>query len=186
MNSEIQNEITEKSAHETKCSNQKYILKLSSRLSFYIFIVLIENISQSFIVLEKCPEDEKIISCSSHQIPRMLQEYYRIALLTRKVAYHPQQVHTSNPSHLLHLWGTARCHEAFYCSRRFIPVFPEGLSHYPCDGGFTPKSDLFLNVYDCCPACKSVEIPSSFLILPARLFHKHSLEEVWVCNKSAL
>lgn len=92
MNSEIQNEITEKSAHETKCSNQKYILKLSSRLSFYIFIVLIENISQSFIVLEKCPEDEQIISCSSHQIPKMLQEYYRIALLTRKVAYHPQQV----------------------------------------------------------------------------------------------
>lgn len=78
-----------------------YNLKLSSRLPFYVFIVLIEEVSQSFIALEKFPEDKKIISCSSHWIPRMLWEYYRIALLTRKVAYHSQRDHTSNLSHLL-------------------------------------------------------------------------------------
>lgn len=48
----------------------------------------------------------KIISCSSRQIPRMLWECYRTALLIRKVVYHTQQCHTFDPSHPLYLSGT--------------------------------------------------------------------------------
>lgn len=144
-------------------------LKLSSRLPFYISIVLIEEVSQSFIALAKFPEDEKTISCSNHQIPRMLWEYYRIALTTRKMAYHTQQGHTSNPGCLVHFSGTTRGFTAAADLSQSLQ------SRYQCDGGFTPRSDL-LNVYSCCPACKRAGTLSSFLILPARLFHKHSLE----------
>jgi len=112
-------------------------LKLGSRLPFYVFIVLIVKVTQSFIAVEKFPEDEKTVSCSSHQIPRMLWEYHRIALLRKKVDDRTQCGNAANPCCLSHLSDTSQCHEMFYCCRRFIPVFPEGLSLYQCDGGFT-------------------------------------------------
>lgn len=151
--------------NETKWSSQKYVLKLSWRLPFNC-----PNWKTHLVIYstKEFPKDKKIISCSTHQIPRLLWEFYNIGLLKRKAAYQlSRQDFTSKPGHLLGLLATMMPWS--------INISTACLSHYQWGGGFTVRCGL-LNVCSCCPACKRVGNPAIFLIFSEQLFHKHSLE----------